>query len=81
VTEFLLYSALNRQVKIEVLLNNETLCLTQKRRDGLFFVGVLVIFKYLKNIFDSVELKADAVVSIMEITAVGGKNTKINITI
>ena len=31
VTEFLLYSTPNSEIKVEVLLNNETLWLTQKR--------------------------------------------------
>ncbi len=53
VTEFLLYTAPSGQVKIEVLLNNETLWLTQKRMAELFWVGVSAISKHLKNIFKS----------------------------
>lgn len=37
-TEFLLYTAPSGQVKVEVLLNNETLWLTQKRMTELFGV-------------------------------------------
>jgi len=74
VTEFLLYTAPSGKVKVEVLLNNETLWLTQKRMADLFNVGVPAISKHLKNIFDSAELEEDSVVSILETTAEDGKN-------
>lgn len=73
-TEFLLYSAPNGQVKVEVLLNNETLWLTQKRMAELFNVGVPAISKHLKNIFDAGELEEKSVISILETTADDGKN-------
>ncbi len=74
VTEFLLYSAPNGQVKVEVLLNNETLWLTQKRMAELFAVGIPAISKHLKNIFESNELEPSSVISILETTADDGKN-------
>jgi len=74
VTDFLLYTAPNSEVKVEVLLSNETLWLTQKRMAELFAVGVPAISKHLKNIFDSHELNEYAVVSILETTAEDGKN-------
>lgn len=74
VTEFLLYHAPNGQVKVEVLLNNETLWLTQKRMAELFGVGVPAVSKHLKNIFESGELAPEAVISILETTADDGKN-------
>jgi len=74
VTGFLLYSAPSGKVKVEVLLNNETLWLTQKRMAELFNVGVPAISKHLKNIFDSNELEKIAVISILETTAEDGKN-------
>ena len=74
VTEFLLYTAPSGKVKVEVLLNNETLWLTQKRMAELFGVGVPAISKHLKNIFESNELTPDAVISILETTAEDGKN-------
>ena len=72
-TEFLLYTTPNGQVKVEVLLNNETLWLTQKRMAELFGVGVPAISKHLKNIFDSQELEPNSVISILETTAEDGK--------
>jgi hypothetical protein len=73
-TEFLLYTAPSGQVKVEVLLSNETLWLTQKRMAELFGVQRPAITKHLKNIFDSGELEQTAVCSILEHTADDGKN-------
>lgn len=67
-TEFLLYTAPNGAVKVEVLLSGETLWLTQKRMAELFGVGVPAISKHLKNIFESGELQEELVVSILENT-------------
>ena len=72
-TEFLLYIAPNGEVKVEALLSNETIWLTQKRMAELFGVGVPAISKHLKNIFESNELEQDSVVSILETTAEDGK--------
>ena len=72
-TEFLLYTAPDGEVKVEVLLSNETIWLTQKRMAELFGVGVPAISKHLKNIFESNELERDSVISILETTADDGK--------
>lgn len=72
-TEFLLYTAPNGAVKVEVLLAGETLWLTQKRIAELFGVGVPAVSKHLKNIFESNELDPDSVISILETTAEDGK--------
>ncbi|WP_322991012.1 virulence RhuM family protein [Hoeflea sp.] len=72
-TEFLLYTAPNGAVKVEVLLADETLWLTQKRMAELFGVGVPAVSKHLKNIFESTELDPDSVISILETTAEDGK--------
>jgi len=71
-TEFLLYTAPNGMVKVEVLLSNESIWLTQKRMAELFGVGVPAISKHLKNIFDSGELAEEVVVSILETTTEHG---------
>jgi hypothetical protein len=72
-TEFLLYTAPNGKVKLEIFLKDENIWLTQKRMGELFNVGVPAINKHLKNIFDTGELIEEAVVSKMEITASDGK--------
>ena len=71
-TEFLLYTAPNGAIKVEVLLSDETIWLTQKRMAELFGVGVPAISKHLKNIFDSGELAEEVVVSILETTTEHG---------
>ena len=65
-TEFLLYTAPNGAIKVEVLLNNETIWLTQKRMAELFGVGVAAISKHLDNIYASGELQREATLSILE---------------
>lgn len=70
--EFLLYTAPNGDIKVEVLLSDETIWLTQKRMAELFGVGVPAISKHLKNIFDSGELQQEVVISILETTTEHG---------
>jgi hypothetical protein len=71
-TEFLLYTAPNGAIKVEVLLSNETIWLTQKRMAELFGVGVPAISKHLKNIFESGELEEEVVISVLETTTEHG---------
>jgi hypothetical protein len=71
-TEFLLYTAPNGAIKVEVLLNNETLWLTQERMAELFGVQRPAITKHLKNIFESKELEEGVVCSILEHTTEHG---------
>ena len=65
-TEFLLYTAPNGAVKVEVLLAGGTLWLTQKRMAELFGVGVPAVSKHLDNIYESGELQREATVSVLE---------------
>ena len=71
-TEFLLYTAPNGQIKVEVLLRNETIWLTQERMAELFGVQRPAITKHLKNIFASNELQEEVVCSILEHTTEHG---------
>jgi hypothetical protein len=71
-TDFLLYTAPDGQVKVECILHDETIWLTQKRIAKLFGVGVPAISKHLKNIFESGELQEKVVVSILETTTPHG---------
>jgi hypothetical protein len=73
-TDFLLYTSAKGGVKVEVILNNETVWLTQKSIAQLFGVNVPAISKHLKNIFESGELDEISVVSILETTAADNKN-------
>jgi hypothetical protein len=72
--QFLLYTAPDGAVKVDVFFKAETVWLTQKALAELFGVKVPAINKHLKNIFDSGELAEDSVVSISETTAADGKN-------
>ncbi|MEQ1705817.1 MAG: virulence RhuM family protein [Rickettsiales bacterium] len=71
--EILLYGSDDGSVKVDVLYQQETFWLTQKKMSQLFGVGIPAIAKHLKNIFESGELKEDSVISILEITAADGK--------
>ncbi len=71
-TEFLLYTAPDGEVKVEVLLSNETIWLTQERMAELFGVQRPAITKHLKNIFESNELQEEVVSSILEHTTAHG---------
>jgi hypothetical protein len=73
-TDFLLYTTPNSDIKIETYLHNETVWLPQKRIAELFAVQRPAITKHLKNIFESGELEEDSVSSILEHTAQDGKN-------
>lgn len=66
-TEFLLYTTPNKNIKVEVFLHNENLWLTQQQIAELFNVQTPAISKHLNNIYDSGELDKLATVSKMEI--------------
>lgn len=72
-TEILLYHSDDGSVKIDVLYQDETIWLTQKKMGLLFDVQTPAINKHLKNIFESGELNEKSVISILEITAADGK--------
>lgn len=63
---FLLYTAPDGAVRVDVFFKEETLWLTQKALAELFGVKVPAIAKHLANIFDSGELNREATVSILE---------------
>lgn len=71
-TEFLLYTAPDGQVKVECILHDETIWLTQERIAELFGVQRPAITKHLKNIFESGELEEKVVSSILEHTTQHG---------
>jgi len=73
-TDFLLYTTPNSEIKVEIYMHNETLWLPQKRIAELFGVQRPAITKHLKNIFQSGELEENSVSSILEHTAEDGKN-------
>ncbi len=75
-SNFLLYTTPSGDVRLDVMLFEESIWLTQKAMAELFSVGVPAISKHLANIFESGELVEDSVISILETTASDGKNYK-----
>jgi len=72
-SQFLLYTAPDGAVKVDVFFKDETVWLTQKALAELFAVKRPAITKHLRNIFSSGELAEDSVCSILEHTAGDGK--------
>jgi hypothetical protein len=64
---FILYNTPEYSEKVQVVIREETLWMTQKAMSELFGVQVPAISKHLKNIFESGELRESATVSKMEI--------------
>ncbi len=78
VIDFLLYQLPELEARVQVVVKDETLWLTQKAMAQLFDVQTPAISKHLRNIFDSEELQENSVVSKMEITAIDGKTYNTN---
>ena len=70
--QFLLYKTDKGEIKVDVLLQNETIWMPQSKIAELFEVKIPAISKHLKNIFESGELNENVVVSILEITTPHG---------
>ncbi len=71
--DILLYTTAEGKVKIEVLFENETFWLSQKRISELFCVERSVVTKHLKNVFESNELSEQSVCAFFAHTAADGK--------
>ena len=72
--DILLYSTANGSVKVEVLYEDETFWLSQKRMAELFNVEIPTINYHLKEVFKSGELEENSVIRKILITAADGKN-------
>lgn len=75
-SDFILYTSVEGDVKVDVFFQGETVWLTQKMMAELFDVNIPAVSKHLSNIFEEGELEENSVVSILEITAEDGKNYK-----
>ena len=69
---FLVYSAPDKDIKVNAVIKDETIWLTQKAMAELFGVQTPAISKHLKNIFEEKELDEQVVISKMEITTQHG---------
>lgn len=65
-SDILFYNTPSGDVKVEVIYNDETFWLTQKRMAELFGVEVPAINKHLGNIYESGELEKKSTISILE---------------
>ena len=70
--QFLIYNTPQFNTKINVVVKDETIWLTQKAMAELFDVKVPAISKHLKNIFEEGELDEQLVISKMETTTPHG---------
>ncbi len=71
--QILFYTTADGDVKMDVLLSDETVWLTQKCMAELFDVDRSVVTKHLKNIFSEGELNENSVCAIFAHTASDGK--------
>ena len=70
--ELLIYNTPTEDVKVNVVLKDETIWATQKAMATLFGVQVAAISKHIKHILSENELDARVVISKMEITTPHG---------
>ena len=76
--QFLLYDLPDDSAKVQVVVRDETVWMTQKAMGVLFGVETNTINYHLKEIFRSNELTEDSVVRKIRITAADGKNYDTN---
>ena len=75
--KIIIYNSADGQVKLEVMLENETVWLSQKQIAELFNCSVDNISLHFKNIFREAELSENSVTEEYSITASDGKNYKV----
>ena len=73
--QFILYNLPDDEGKVQAVIKDETIWLTQKAMAALFDVGVPAISKHLNNIYEEGELSKEATVSKMEIVQEEGTRT------
>ena len=79
-SDIIFYNTPAGDVKIEVVFNDETFWLTQKRMAELFGVEVPAINKHLSNIYETGELNKTATISILEtVQQEGNRRVKRNV--
>lgn len=75
--KFILYTAPSGEVRVDVLLENESVWLSQKAMALLFDCSTDNVSLHLKNIFESNELEEKSVTEVFSTTASDGKNYKV----
>lgn len=74
---FILYTAPNGEIRVDVLLQNESVWLSQKAMGILFDCSTDNVSLHLKNIFESNELEENSVTEVFSTTASDGKTYKV----
>ena len=75
--QFLIYNTPREDIKVNVVMRDETIWLTQRVMAELFGVQIPAINKHLKNIFEEGELNKETTISKMEIVQnEGGRDVK-----
>ena len=75
--QFLIYNTPREDIKVNVVMRDETIWLTQRAMAELFGVQIPAINKHLKNIFEEGELNKETTISKMEIVQnEGGRDVK-----
>ena len=64
--QFLIYNTPQEDIKVDVVVKDETIWLTQKAMSELFGVGVPAISKHVNNIFEDGELPENTTISKIE---------------
>ncbi len=77
-SEIIFYATPKGNIKVEILFEDETFWLSQKRMAELFGVEVNTINYHLKEVFKSGELDPDPVIRKIRITAADGKKYRTN---
>jgi hypothetical protein len=72
-SNLILYNQPNGFVKVEVIFEEESFWLSQKRMADLFHVDVRTINEHLKNIFESGELQTNSTIRNFRIVQTEGK--------
>ncbi|MDA3938402.1 MAG: RhuM family protein [Spirochaetia bacterium] len=79
-SEFLLYTTPNGDVRVEIIIFNETIWLTQKRMAKLFGVNTSTINEHLENIYKTEELEEKATIGKFPIVQMeGNRQVKRNV--
>ncbi len=71
--EIIIYTDNVGDIKVETLIKDETIWLTQKNMAELFGVGTPAVAKHIKNILDTNELEETSTISILETVQKEGK--------
>ncbi|MFV8357329.1 virulence RhuM family protein [Flavobacterium sp. XS1P32] len=75
--KFVLYTTPSGEIRVDVLLQNETVWLSQKAMSLLFDCSTDNVSLHLKNIFESNELEENSVTEVFSATASDGKTYKV----